>query len=148
MVIRMPQYRNVNNLKNGFKVIITPKPCWRNLFRCFPYFVGDIIKFRLETLRKNEIDEKFDSYYVNEFFGDRKIKCYLIDKSPYEFVGRIIDGEGDIRYIIGILPFHYTQIVMTAKVINKDRWPLGCVGIILGIIRTKITEIIIGFIQK
>ncbi len=144
--IHMPQYRNVNNLKNGRKIIITPKPYWRNL-KVLPYFVGDTIKFRLEALGKNEIDGKFDIYYVTEFFRDREKGYYIIDKSPYDFEGRIVDGEGDIRYSVGLLPSHDTHVVVTAKAINTDRWSLGCVGFLLGIIGTISAGIILGFIQ-
>ena len=142
MGIRMPQYQNIpTDLGNGFRFIIIPSSYWRRVFN-YPYFVGDRVRFRIEAIEvKNERGHiPRPVHYVHEFFRDREKECSIIEGSK-DFEGNIIDGEGDVKYSISVLPSNGGRVIMTARVINKDRWFFGCAGLVVGAVVTFLVTV-------
>ena len=145
----MPQYHNYEKTRMYGKIIVTPYPFWRRIFRFFPYYVGDRISFRVKL-------EKMDGYLpskVFERFGDsvKIVQNFSSKELNQEIVGNPINGEGDIEYIIGEkYNSEYRLTILTTNVINKDRWFHASLGLIIGAILAWIGVIlawILGFLK-
>ncbi|HKI53792.1 MAG TPA: hypothetical protein VJ987_06680 [Anaerolineales bacterium] len=143
----MPQYNNTDGW-NNIKIRITPKPLWRKWFWWFPFFVGQKVHFTLVI--ENMDNYKRKSAYIYETFREQRTVLRPI-KFDYEteIEGNIIDREGDVIY--GVSPINFSQAevfpVFTTTVINRDRWALGCAGLVIGAVITVATGIILGLIE-
>jgi len=88
--------------------------------------------------------EKFGNGEIHEL-GDLPD---TIDSGDKEIIGNPINGEGDLEYTLGFYGYPTSgKTIVTARVINKDRWSLGCLGFVAGIISTIIAGIVLGFIK-
>ena len=144
----MPQYYSHLNQGKVGNIKVTPLSLWRRIFRWWPYFVGDRVRFELEVV--NPPDHPYTLWRVFERFGNQAGIIQTVKKGKQQVIGGIINSEGDIEYSIGSLhsvPGTDRFTVFTAQVINKDRWVLGCVGVVIGAIVTIATGIGLGFID-
>jgi hypothetical protein len=85
------------------------------------------------------------------FDGNQKLyeRLHKLDNDVFE--GDVISNEGDIVYKLGITGargfMNETLTIFTAKAINTDRWSLGCVGFVVGIVGTVIAQTIANLIK-
>ncbi len=143
----MPQYHSRKHPFLG-QVTITPHPWWRNWFRFLPYFVGDRVHFRVQ------IETPQEQPCVYERFGGREIKQLgdlpdiMNNSGDKEIMGNPINSEGDVEYTLGFYGYPTSgETIITTRVVNKDRWSLGCVGLMVGMIVTIIAGVIINLIN-
>ena len=164
MGIRLPQYYNHDSWLELGKIKVSPFPWWRKFWPIksyLPYFVGDRVKFRLQIENPSSFFWLFQRFGEDYYSFDFLIKDKVIE-------GDIVNREGDVEYMIGFtgdpqlagprgkgrlvgdslmvgvlgIP-RYTIPLFTAKVINKDRWSLGCVAILV----TAFVTLCLGFIK-
>jgi hypothetical protein len=141
--VLMPQYHSSHTDQTG-QIKITPFPWWRRLFPWIPYFVGDRVIFQVEIER---LDARFVFY---EKFGDQIYEKFQFI-SGKKLRGSTIPRECDVEYVVA--PYNAKELtatnsvlVMSANVINKDRWALGCAGLLIGGIITFIVTIAAGIV--
>jgi hypothetical protein len=114
--IHMPQYHSYKSRTLG-KVNIVAASIWRRLLPSMPYFVGDIVRFKITIENFEKINKDllvFEKFGENETtHGDITTKKTLVN-------GTIIPAEGDVVYSIGVRDSSSKQILFTARVINRD----------------------------
>ena len=141
----MPQFRNAKI--DRFEVSVMPKNILRYLF---PYFVGDevVLKFRIID-KSNLIDST--SFYIFEIFSGVEKVVKKIDRTDIKegwqiVLGNVIDREGDVIYKIGagVPKSINAKTIFSTSVINKDRWFVGCAGLLIGAILATLSSIIAG----
>jgi len=128
------------------KITITPLPFWRNWFRFLPYFVGDIIRFRVQIETPQERPRVF------ERFGNNKLKPIdeTIESGEREIKGNPINSEGDIECTVSFEGFPNdtdAKTIITARAINKDRWFPYLAGVMIGVFLTALVDILTGFLD-
>jgi hypothetical protein len=147
----MPRYHSAK--VDRFDVKVRPK---RTLLKWLPYFVGDRVTFRLQITDPSSVMDS-TSLQLFEIFGTeekilRRFERAVLDENWNEVTGNPIDREGDVIYRLGVSPnAPSAQTIFSAHAINKDRWTLGCVGLIVGgvvtLICTVLGGILLGFLQ-
>ena len=72
-----------------------------------------------------------------------------IEAKDIDIEGTQISVEGNLKYSLGMvnLPLPQDPLIFTANVQSKDRWWLGCAGLIIGGIIAIITGIVSGAIE-
>ena len=143
----MPQYHHAK----VDRFLVKTKPIFF-LRKWFPYFVGNEITFMIQI---EDTEQRIDStsLHVFEVFGEREQRIKGINREalPSEWIiisGNPIDREGDVIYRLGASPNSKdSMVLLSAHVMNTDRWMLGCAGLVIGAILTIATGIILGFIQ-
>jgi len=132
----MPQYKNIKI--DRFQVNVKPKIF---LQRIWPYFVGNRVKFKMQII---DTEQKMDrtSLDLFEIFNGEEKKLEVFGKKYMNnnwiiVIGCPIDREGDIIYRIGVSSKSIcAEPIILGYVINTDRWLLGLIGFIIGIIGT------------
>ena len=140
----MPQYYSMKDHRELGDITVTPIRWYRKYepFKTFfPYFVGDEVEFKLQ------IENPSYDFCLYEIFGNNYGEPQNIVKTGI-MLGNRISKEGDIEYKISKKgnPFEGLPI-FTARVINKDRWGLGCLGLIIGGLITFLFMLLLGFLQ-
>jgi hypothetical protein len=146
--INMPQhYRLPENWNNRGKIKVTFIPRWRNVpvLNKLPYWVGDKICFKLEA--ENPADE-YSSDVVYEFRNGEVVNHTSIEGKSKIVNGVTIADEGNVKMTLSVLNHYYKTdpLIITANVLNTDRWLPGCIGFFLGIIGSIISGIIVSLI--
>lgn len=146
--INMPQhYRLPENWNNRGKIKVTFIPRWRNVpaLNKLPYWVGDKIRFKLEA--ENPADQ-YSNDVVHEYRGEKLINHTSIKDKSQTIDGVLISYECDVKFTLGVLnhPYETDPVIITATVINTDRWLPGCIGFFLGIVGSIISGIVVSLI--
>jgi hypothetical protein len=144
--IHLPQYHNAK--VDRFLIRTKPNYFWQ---KWIPYFVGNKVSF---MIRIEDTEQRADSspMRVFEIFGDsehqiKKIERVDLTNEWLTLTGNPIDREGDVIYSFGLsAKSAISSVIFSAHVINKDRWLLGCGGLVIGAILTIITTIISGIV--
>ena len=142
--IFMPQYYSLKGCTEIGDITVTPVHWYRKYepFKTFfPYFVGDEVEFRLQ------IENPSYRFCLYEIFGDNYSEPQNIVKDGI-MLGHRITKEGDVEYKIALKgnPFEGFPI-FTTRVINKDRFGLTCLGMMLGAFLTFLFMVLLGFLQ-
>ena len=137
---------NTHNVKMGNYSI---KSRFRNVFRyTFPYFVGDVVKFDI-TINVDENGLDGSKFYIKEIFNGEVRQFEPLDKS---IVGKgwiriethPIDQEGDVRYKIGFSTNSDSEIIVSARAKNTDRWLPAIIGMVVTAVLTFLVTIASG----
>ena len=149
--LTMPQWDDKIRIPDTKQdIIITPLPFWRAWLQFLPYFVGNIVRFKISIIGENSVPKVIDAYYIHEYFGDKHKEYWPIKESTM-FAGNRVDGEGSVKYTISLFPSQEGKTFFTANVINTDRWFPACAGLALGAVLTFICTIaagvVLGFID-
>jgi len=140
----LPQYYNQEKYLDVGRIRISPVPWWRKIWLIkyyFPYFVGDRVRLRLQ------IENPLSLQTIYELFGGSQHSAYAL-KADQIITGSIINAEGDVEYRLSTRGYSKEGIpIFTTRAINKDRWGLAFVGLLLGAILTFICSILMALLQ-
>jgi hypothetical protein len=141
----MPQFRNAK--LDRFEIDIMPKNVLRYLF---PFFVGDEVVLKMRITDTRQLLDSTSISVFEIFNGEEKIILKLdrveIKKGWQIVSGNIIDREGDVIYKVGIgnAKSVNAKTIFSTSVINKDRWFVGCAGLIAGAVLATLGSIVAG----
>ncbi len=140
----MPQYHNAK--VDRFDVAIKAK---RNFLCWLPYFVGDRISFQLQITDPSELMDSTTLHLFEIFNGEektlKKFERATINGSWNDIIGNPIDREGNVIYKLGgSSKSSNAQTIFSAHASNKDRWSIGCAGLIIGGVVTFIVTVASG----
>jgi hypothetical protein len=142
----MPQYHDAKS--DRFEISIKPK---RNLLKWLPYFVGDRVSFKLQMTDPTSLMDSSTLHLFEIFNGEektlKKFERTAINGTWNNIVGNPIDREGDVIYKLGgSSKSSSAQTIFSAHASNKDRWSIGCAGLIIGGVVTFIITVASGII--
>ena len=136
----MPQYHNNEYLK------VKPVSLWRKVFKRWPYFVGDRVKFEL---MRTSPPSRYTVIEVRERFGQQEGILMSIRIPLTVVVGSVIPHECDVVYSVGYSSGE-TAVIFTAKVLNHDTVFFQWFWFILGALVTFVGIVlawVLGYIQ-
>ena|SRR5688572_33388114 len=138
----MPQYHSYKYIK------VYPASLWRRLFKSWPYYVGDRVKFvfKIDSVPTGEAG----MFSIFERFGDDTSVLLNIDKNVTIVEGKIIPREGDVVYKAGFRHLENSLVIFTARAINRDTVFFQWLWFILGAVVTFagiILAWILGYVQ-
>ncbi len=142
----MPQYHSAK--VDRFDIYAKPK---NNLLKWLPYFVGDRVKFDLQIIDPNALMDSTSLHLFEIFNGEektlKKFERVTINGDWNSIIGNRIDREGDVIYKLGVSSKSSSaQTIFSAHASNKDRWSMGCAGLIVGGVVTFIVTIASGIL--
>lgn len=140
-----------HNWNNRGKITITYSPCWRNIpiiRNFFPYWVGDKVVFRVHTEKPWE--KTHAPPVVHQIHNNGTIKTFDMTGVVSDIDGMPVWVEGDMSFTLGFAG--YTDpinepLIFNANIQSKDRWLIGCAGLVLGAVLTFFVGLALGFIE-
>jgi hypothetical protein len=150
LAIHMPQfYPPPENWNDRGRSKITFKPFWRNipLVRNYPLWVGDRVEFDIH-IDKMGNKNPYALQVVHEMIDNVVIQEHNIEGMDTNIKSMPIASEGNLKFSFGTANYALPNnpLIVTANVQNKDRWWLGCVGLIAGAVVTFIVTIASGIV--
>ncbi len=146
----MPQYYPPpENWDERGTINIIFKPWWRNLpiLRSFPLWVGDRVAFHLRI--EKPASPQRPGRAVHEAIDDHLVNVFPLQGMDIDVQSLPIPSEGNLRFTFGYQNYlePTDPLIITANVQSKDRWWVGCAGLLIGAILTVLSGVATGLIQ-
>ena len=112
-------------------------------------FAVDIVFKEQYYIEKQGHGNPYGINVIHEIIDNSLISQINIEAKDIDIEGTQISVEGNLKYSLGMvnLPLPQDPLIFTANVQSKDRWWLGCAGLIIGGIIAIITGIVSGAIE-